>query len=71
MINDMESYDKNVPSLLEEVDRIFGDVPDEVWDQLPTDLSVNHDHYIYGLPKRWNPETGKWFDEEGENGEDV
>jgi len=27
-------------------------VPDEVWDALPTDLSEQHDHYIYGTPKR-------------------
>jgi Arc/MetJ-type ribon-helix-helix transcriptional regulator len=27
-------------------------VPDEVWDALPTDLSSEHDHYIYGTPKR-------------------
>ncbi|MBX6315717.1 MAG: hypothetical protein IRY99_22795 [Isosphaeraceae bacterium] len=24
----------------------------EVWDALPTDLSAQHDHYIYGTPKR-------------------
>ena len=27
-------------------------VPDEVWDKLPTDLSEQHDHYIYGTPRR-------------------
>ena len=27
-------------------------VPAEVWDSLPTDLSEQHDHYIYGTPKR-------------------
>lgn len=27
-------------------------VPAEVWDALPTDLSEQHDHYIYGTPKR-------------------
>jgi hypothetical protein len=27
-------------------------VPDEVWDALPTDLSEQHDHYIYGTLKR-------------------
>jgi hypothetical protein len=27
-------------------------VPDEVWDALPTDLAEQHDHYIYGTPKR-------------------
>ncbi len=27
-------------------------IPPEVWDTLPTDLSAQHDHYIYGTPKR-------------------
>jgi Arc/MetJ-type ribon-helix-helix transcriptional regulator len=27
-------------------------VPEEVWDSLPPDLSEQHDHYIYGTPKR-------------------
>ena len=27
-------------------------IPPEVWDSLPTDLSEQHDHYIYGTPKR-------------------
>jgi Arc/MetJ-type ribon-helix-helix transcriptional regulator len=28
------------------------DLPDEVWDKLPTDLAEQHDHYLYGTPKR-------------------
>jgi Arc/MetJ-type ribon-helix-helix transcriptional regulator len=28
------------------------DIPDEVWDKIPTDLSEQHDHYLYGTPKR-------------------
>ena len=31
---------------------ISASVPDEVWDTLPTDLAEQHDHYIYGTPKR-------------------
>jgi hypothetical protein len=27
-------------------------IPDEEWDKLPTDLAEQHDHYIYGTPKR-------------------
>jgi Arc/MetJ-type ribon-helix-helix transcriptional regulator len=27
-------------------------IPPEVWDALPTDLAEQHDHYIYGTPKR-------------------
>lgn len=27
-------------------------LPPEVWDALPSDLSEQHDHYVYGTPKR-------------------
>ena len=31
---------------------IMQDVPEEEIDKLPTDGSVEHDHYIYGTPKK-------------------
>jgi Ribbon-helix-helix domain len=27
-------------------------IPEETWDTLPPDLATQHDHYIYGTPKR-------------------
>jgi hypothetical protein len=27
-------------------------IPDEAWKALPDDLAAQHDHYIYGTPKR-------------------
>jgi Arc/MetJ-type ribon-helix-helix transcriptional regulator len=30
-------------------------IPDEEWDKLPTDLAEQHDHYLYGTPKRPTP----------------
>jgi Arc/MetJ-type ribon-helix-helix transcriptional regulator len=36
----------------EEILELTADVPDEEWDNLPTDLAEQHDHYIYGTPKR-------------------
>ncbi len=36
----------------EEFEEISRTIPPEVWDDLPTDLSEQHDHYIYGGPKR-------------------
>jgi Arc/MetJ-type ribon-helix-helix transcriptional regulator len=36
----------------EELQELTAGIPDEVWDKLPTDLSEQHDHYIYGTPKR-------------------
>ena len=31
---------------------IWADIPDDVRAQLPTDGASQHDHYIYGVPKR-------------------
>jgi hypothetical protein len=31
---------------------LLKDVPQEVLDRLPTDGAAQHDHYIYGTPKR-------------------
>src|SRR5947209_2018812 len=36
----------------EEILELTADVPDEEWDKLPTDLAEQHDHHIYGTPKR-------------------
>jgi hypothetical protein len=30
-------------------------IPPELWDALPADLSAEHDHYVYGTPKRNDP----------------
>jgi Arc/MetJ-type ribon-helix-helix transcriptional regulator len=38
--------------LWEEILELTADVPTEEWDKLPADLSEQHDHYIYGTPKR-------------------
>jgi len=39
-------------TIWEEIREISADVPDEVWEQLPRDGSVNVDHYLYGAPKK-------------------
>ncbi len=31
---------------------LLADVPQEVFDKLPVDGAAQHDHYIYGTPKR-------------------
>ena len=36
----------------EEIDEISKEVPPEAWAELPTDGSLNLDHYLYGAPKR-------------------
>jgi hypothetical protein len=32
---------------------ISASIPLEEWEKLPSDGSVNHDHYLYGSPKRY------------------
>ena len=27
-------------------------LPDEVWERMPVDGAEQHDHYLYGVPKR-------------------
>ena len=46
---DAEAPDRPIWELIEEENRA---IPPETWDVLPTDLSEQHDHYVYGTPKR-------------------
>jgi len=39
-------------TLGEQIAEIFADVSDEEWEKLPRDGAEQHDHYIYGTPKR-------------------
>lgn len=34
------------------IDELMSDVPSEVLDRLPVDGAAQHDHYLYGIPKR-------------------
>lgn len=34
------------------VEEINADLPADTWDNVPTDASINLDHYLYGAPKR-------------------
>jgi len=40
------------PSVLEIFREAREGIPEEVWKALPEDLAAQHDHYIYGTPKR-------------------
>jgi hypothetical protein len=48
-VSQAASAHKPIWEVIEEENR---SIPPEVWDTLPTDLSEQHDHYIYGTPKR-------------------
>ncbi|MCW5559474.1 MAG: hypothetical protein KIT22_16795 [Verrucomicrobiae bacterium] len=41
--------------------------PEDTAFQLPEDAAINHDHYLYGTPKKYVKRRGQWVlaDEEG------
>jgi hypothetical protein len=45
---------ENVRPIWEIIEEISSQAPPGTWDDVPTDGSVNHDHYLYGAPKK-NP----------------
>lgn len=45
---------ENARPIWEIIEEIANEAPPGTWDEVPTDGSVNHDHYLYGAPKQ-NP----------------
>jgi hypothetical protein len=41
-------------SLWDMIQECTKDVPPEAWEEVPTDGALNHDHYLYGAPKRYH-----------------
>ena len=41
----------SLPPFLQFVEEISAQIPTEEWAKLPSDLSKNIDHYLYGTPK--------------------
>ncbi len=37
---------------IEIIEELRKNLPKDVWEGYPTDGSLNHDHYLYGAPKR-------------------
>ncbi len=35
--------------------KLMAGIPDKAWDNVPSDLSINVDHYLYGTPKQDKP----------------
>lgn len=44
--------ESGLQKLWREIDEIVATVPDEAWEGIPNDGSINVDHYLYGAPKR-------------------
>lgn len=47
-----DEENSSLQNLLQEIEKRGKEIPDEVWEELPSDGSVNHDHYLYGAKKR-------------------
>ena len=39
-------------SIWDKIDNIVEEIPPEAWDTVPSDGSINVDHYLYGAPKK-------------------
>jgi hypothetical protein len=44
-------YDASAKPFWEVALEISQSIPDEIWAEIPTDASINVDHYLYGAPK--------------------
>lgn len=53
IVEDKISTAKFAKTFWERMIEISAQVPDEEWAKLPSDGSVNHDHYLYGAPKKY------------------
>jgi hypothetical protein len=45
---------ENVRPIWEIITELSAQVPMEEWEKLPSDGAEQHDHYLYGSPKRRN-----------------
>jgi ribosomal 50S subunit-associated protein YjgA (DUF615 family) len=45
---------ENVRPIWEIITELSSEIPMEEWAKLPTDGAEQHDHYLYGSPKRRN-----------------
>jgi len=54
LASDVNSERINVDrkSIWDVVDRINAGLPADTWENVPTDGSINLDHYLYGAPKK-------------------
>jgi len=48
------SQEERERPIWEQIEELVRDIPDEELDRIPHDGSINHDHYLYGAPKKEN-----------------
>ena len=49
---DQASRPRETRPIWEIITEISSQAPPGTWDDVPSDGSVNHDHYLYGAPKK-------------------
>ncbi len=42
----------SLESLFRNIEERGQNIPNEVWEEIPSDGSINHDYYLYGAKKR-------------------
>jgi hypothetical protein len=47
-----EQKELKLPKYLQRIEEMRAKLPKDAFDGYPTDGSLNHDHYLYGSPKR-------------------
>ena len=47
-----EQKELKLPKYLQRIEELRKKVPEDAWAEVPMDGSLNHDHYLYGSPKR-------------------
>lgn len=50
-IEEQEAREKKLPSDLALIQRLQETIPEEAYDNMPADGSINYRHYLYGGPK--------------------
>ena len=51
-VDELLSKRKRNMRLGEKLSALSADVSEDVWEKIPSDGSEQHDHYIYGTPKK-------------------
>ncbi len=53
ILNQIENIEKEIsPTIWQKIRARAENIPDEVWDKMPSDGAEQHDHYINGVPKK-------------------
>lgn len=53
ILQQIESIEKETPPTIWQKIRARSEkIPEEVWEEMPKDGSEQHDHYLYGTPKK-------------------